>query len=85
MTRAMDPNGELNDNQIRHLFQTSNIVTIMDHVMLKDTIYVMTLSKASMNDLKMTQEDIKFAKEYVRLLNETVREAIKTGSGPTVF
>ena len=68
---------ELNEDQIRHIYQTSNIVTLMDHVMLKDSLYVMTISEASIKDLKIKPEEVNFAKKYVNLLNETYRKDTK--------
>ena len=45
--------------------------------MLKDSLYVMTISEASIKDLKIKPEEVNFAKKYVNLLNETYRKDTK--------
>lgn len=67
------PDGQLSDLEILHFFQTDHRSIIIQHVELRDSVYVQTLTEEDMLTFRITEQERAFGDAYVVQLNELIK------------
>lgn len=71
-TLVQEPN--LTDAELRHHFQTNHRSILIKHIVLRDGVYVQTLTPEDMNSLKITYEEQSYGNAYLVQMNEMIEK-----------
>ena len=74
MTKAIAGEGEqLDEAIVLNYYQTNHRMFLIRHVVLRDTVYVQTLTEDDMADLHITPAEKDFGNEFVVRMNELLK------------
>lgn len=73
-TRAMAGEGnQIDEAAVLHYYQTDHRMILMRHVVLRDSVYVQTLTEEDMINLHITPEEQAFGEAFVLQLNDLLK------------
>ena len=74
LTKTGSSSPQTDYTSARHFFQTDHRIILMNHVELRDSAYVQTLTEEDMRNLHITESERAFCEGYVVQLNELLKE-----------
>ncbi len=60
--------------EVRHWFQTNHRSILIQHILLRDSVYVQTLTEADLLNLNITEEERNFSDACVTKLNSLLKQ-----------
>lgn len=73
-TKAPEPESDLSDEEICNILQTSCISMLINHVVLKEGVYIQSLTERDIESLGIGKSDVDYVNEYIKELNRIHNE-----------
>ena len=68
------PCSQLSATEVQHFFQTNHHSILIQHILLRDSVYVQTLTEDDLVNLNITEEERAFSDTCVAKLNSLLKQ-----------